>query len=157
MGCLNKRTSSSSRGFQWKAGEKPCTKGINMLSKPFKIPNPQKSGEKMVVLLVDCEGLQASDSVDGTDQVLFGLSNLMSSMLIVNQKGQVSTNDLRCLGVLAEFCPPSKNKTGGKTTSIEILMRDFKYETSKLNSQLTEISKFKEVVTKPKEEGTKYV
>lgn len=126
-----------------------------MLSRPFVIPQPDHPDKKMIVLLVDCEGLQASDSRDGTDQVLFGLSNIMASLLIVNQKGQIGTIDLRNLSILAQFCPPSREKA--TFCSIELLMRDFKFKSKILDKQLTQMSEFSDKILKSNEESVKYV
>lgn len=53
-GCLNEGENNS-RGFGWRAGNEPCTKGIRMLNRFFMIPNPSKKSQKMAVLLVDAE------------------------------------------------------------------------------------------------------
>lgn len=135
-------TNRSVNGFEWKSGHISCTKGINMCSRPFFIPNPQKSWEKMAVLLVDCEGLQASESIRGADEKLFVTSNLISSMLIMNTKSQIRTGDLMTLGSLAEKCTLIRERINGKKCSLEYLMRDFKFESEEYYEQINQMKDF---------------
>lgn len=156
IGCLNKGLfRNKNNGFGWKSGEDSCTKGINILSRPFIIPIPNNKLKKMAVLLVDSEGLQANDSTGGEDQVLYGLSDIMASLLIVNNKGFIGTTDLRNIKILAEFCPPDNSKA--TFCSLDLLMRDFKYETTDLNDQLIEIENFRKKLLKSNDEGIRNV
>lgn len=88
-------------GFQFKSGSTSTTKGINLLNRPFIIPNPNNSYEKMAILLMDTQGLDAIDVKGGVDQVLFTLTNFLSSHIIYNVCGNIEPKKLLSLIQLA--------------------------------------------------------
>lgn len=81
----------------------------------------------------------------------------MSSVLILNQKGIIGPSDMTNLRLLVEYCPPQKSKVDGIFCGIEILMRDYKYESDEIEEQLCEMSKFKNKLFNTKEKGLKNV
>lgn len=88
-------------GFKYKSGKDSETKGIHLLNRPFIIPNPANNYEKIAVLLMDSQGLNAIDTADGVDELLFSLTNFLSSHVIFNVTGNIEPNKLLSLISLA--------------------------------------------------------
>lgn len=81
----------------------------------------------------------------------------MSSVLILNQKGIIGPSDMTNLRLLVEFCPPKKERTNGSFCGIELLMRDYKYESDEIKEQLEEIKDFRNKLFNTREESLQNV
>lgn len=89
------------KSFVYKGGHDSQTKGIHLLNTPFIIPNPNDPTKKVAILLMDSQGLDAIDVKGGVDQVLFTLTNFLSSHIIYNVCGNIEPNKLLSLIQLA--------------------------------------------------------
>lgn len=81
----------------------------------------------------------------------------MSSVLILNQKGIIGPSDMTNLRLLVEYCPPEKEKANGSFCGIELLMRDYKYESEDMGEQLKEMTDFKNKLLNTREEALRNV
>uniref|UniRef100_A0A8C8RP37 Uncharacterized protein n=1 Tax=Pelusios castaneus TaxID=367368 RepID=A0A8C8RP37_9SAUR len=81
-------------GFEWRMDEEQVTKGVWAWSQPFWIP---AEGDKVAVLLVDCEGSMDIGSNKETSIKLSAFSMLLSSYQILNIGRKVNDPDLEYL------------------------------------------------------------
>ena len=91
----------SQNGFSVSPGMKPNTKGILFWDKPFIIRG--KDGKEMCLLIMDTQGLWDYDTPNEFNVCIFGLSAVLSSLLIFNSKGFLNTEQLKSFSSLSEF------------------------------------------------------
>lgn len=70
----------------------PCTKGLWIWNRPVEVDKP--NGEKMKVLIIDSEGIGATDEDQNHDTRIFLLALLISSYFIYNSMGTIDENAL---------------------------------------------------------------
>ena len=123
----------SQNGFSVSPGMKPNTKGILFWDKPFIIRG--KDGKEMCLLIMDTQGLWDHDTPNEFNVCVFGLSAVLSSLLIFNSKGGMNTEQLKIFSNLSEF---SKGVTEHLNAfqQLEFLIRDFtNYDTDADNRE----------------------
>ena len=91
----------SQNGFSVSPGMKPNTKGILFWDEPFVIRG--KDGREMCLLIMDTQGLWDYDTPNEFNVCVFGLSAILSSLLIFNSKGFLNTEQLKSFSSLSEF------------------------------------------------------
>ena len=118
-----KDTEFENRGaFAISAGTERNTRGILFWNKPYVIR--QSNGEKMCVLIMDTQGLWDPYTGNEFNCSIFGLSCLLSSYVIFNQKNDMNTNELKQFSVLTKFSK-EVSKMGKPFQHLDILLRDF--------------------------------
>ena len=92
---LSKIINSTGAKCHFSLGHKmdPETMGIWMWSRPFKII--LRSGEQATLILLDTEGIDAANADDRSDNQIFTLSVLLSSLLIYNSTTVPRREDLK--------------------------------------------------------------
>eukprot|EP00741_Cyanophora_paradoxa_P011792 tig00020563_g11396.t1 len=78
-----------------------CTRGIWVWGKPVERTLPD--GEKMHVLLVDTEGLGATDNTQSHDARIFSLAVLLSSLFVYNSAGPIDEHAIQNLSFVANL------------------------------------------------------
>lgn len=96
-----KRNTFNPNGFSVSPGMKPNTKGILLWDEPFVIRG--KDGREMCLLIMDTQGLWDYDTPNEFNVCVFGLSAILSSLLIFNSKGFLNTEQLKSFSSLSEF------------------------------------------------------
>ena len=71
-------------GFEVRGGVEAVTQGIDLWSKPYIIK--RRDGSKMCLILMDTQGLWDKKTLNSFNCILFGLSSVLSSYAIFNQK-----------------------------------------------------------------------
>ncbi|XP_070548508.1 guanylate-binding protein 5-like [Ptychodera flava] len=84
--------------FQTSAKMKPQTMGIWMSTDVFQ--KTLSNGTEVTVIIMDTEGLDAYNAHKHDDMLMFALIALMSSVLVYNNKGSVSAEDINKLSWL---------------------------------------------------------
>ena len=112
------------RGFEVKGGTEPVTKGINFWSKPYILR--RSNGSRMCLLLMDTQGLWDKDTSNDFNCILFGLSCVLSSYAIFNQKNNINTEELERLAsrslLSKEMVSDGRKKSFQR---LDILLRDY--------------------------------
>lgn len=110
--------------FSISAGTTRNTRGLLFWNKPFVVT--QKNGEKICVLLMDTQGLWDAETKNEFNCSIFGLSSLLSSCVIFNQKGNINTDQLKNFSVLSKFSKEvAKSNNGKPFQHLDILLRDY--------------------------------
>lgn len=81
-------------GFYYACGDDSVTDGIHILCPPF-IAN--KGGNRIAILLMDTQGLNAIDKKGGFDQILYALTCYLSSNVIYNIDGYIKPKQFQGL------------------------------------------------------------
>lgn len=93
----------------------------------------------MAVFLVDSQGLDALDQKGGVDQVLFALTNFLSSHIIFNILGNIEPHQLLQLTVLANH---SVSVDKENLPSLDIVVRDAKYTKTEMSEMLKQYNEY---------------
>ena len=123
------QTISSNNGVGVKGGEKPVTSGIDFVKELFVVPDPNNPSRKMCILLMDTQGLWDPNTDSKCNGSIFGLSCTLSSYLIFNHMGVLSSENLSQLATLTDFSSGlAKIQCQGKKAfqHLTILFRDCK-------------------------------
>ena len=88
-------------GFGVSPGVDPNTQGILLWEELFIIRG--KDGREMCLLIMDTQGLWDYDTPNEFNVCVFGLSAILSSLLIFNSKGFLNTEQLKSFSSLSEF------------------------------------------------------
>lgn len=112
----------SQNGFSVSPGMKPNTKGILFWDKPFIIRG--KDGKEMCLLIMDTQGLWDYDTPNEFNVCIFGLSAVLSSLLIFNSKGFLNTEQLKNFSTLSEFSKGVASHVKA-FQQLDFLIRDF--------------------------------
>ena len=111
------------QAFSISAGTTRNTRGLLFWDKPYVIT--QKNGERMCVLLMDTQGLWDAETKNEFNCSIFGLSSLLSSCVIFNQKGNINTDQLKSFSVLSKFSKDVSKDSGKPFQHLDILLRDY--------------------------------
>ena len=84
---LNRMLLNRSSGFSVGPSINPCTKGLWMWSKTIPAHTPQ--GKPLNVLIIDTEGIGATDEDQNHDNKIMTLAILLSSYFIFNSMGTI--------------------------------------------------------------------
>ena len=126
---IQKESKTSENGVGVKGGEKPVTTGIDFVKELFVIPDPQNPTRKICILLMDTQGLWDPNTDSKCNGSIFGLSCTLSSYLIFNHMGVLSSENLSQLATLTDFSSGlAKIQCKGKKAfqQLTILFRDCK-------------------------------
>lgn len=105
-------------------GTKRNTRGVLFWNRPYVIK--QSNGEDMCVLVMDTQGLWDPKTKNEFNCSIFGLSCLLSSYVIFNQKGNINTEQLSKFSVLSEFSKRVVSEDGVKPFQhLDFLLRDY--------------------------------
>ena len=96
-------TSCSNNGFGVSPGEDANTTGIRLYERIFVINNPNIRGGKMGVLLMDTQGLWDSTTANNFNHIIIGLSCMLSSYLVLNNKGIITSQFLENIANPIDF------------------------------------------------------
>ncbi|GFS22103.1 atlastin-3 [Elysia marginata] len=88
-------------GFSWRGGSDRDTTGILIWSEPFILKN--RSGEEIVVLLMDTQGAFDSESTVKDCATIFALSTMLSSVQVFNLTQNIQEDDLQHLQLFTEY------------------------------------------------------
>ena len=124
------------RGFEVRGGLDAVTQGMNLWSKPYIIK--RRDGSKMCLLLMDTQGLWDKKTVNSFNCILFGLSSVLSSYAIFNQKKNMNTEDLKKLANLSmmskEIVSDGRKK---QLQHLDVMMRDYEGYSLKMDTMET--------------------
>ena len=105
-------------------GTKRTTRGVLFWNRPYVIT--QSNGEKMCILVMDTQGLWDPKTSNEFNCSIFGLSCLLSSYVIFNQKNNINTEQLSKFSVLSEFSKRVVSEDGVKPFQhLDFLLRDY--------------------------------
>ena len=120
-----KNTHTANSGFGVAPGTTRTTVGINFWDKIYVINNPNVPGGKMGILLMDTQGLWDPHTDNKMNCSIYGLSCMLSSYLIANQMGVITTEFVKSMATLTNFSNESEEHTRGKSFQhLDILIRD---------------------------------
>ena len=112
-------------GFKVAPGMQRTTTGINFWKKMYIVDNPNVQGGKMGVILMDTQGLWDPETGNELNCSIYGLSCMLSSYLIANNKGVITSEFIKQLSNLTKFSRDLKEVTAGKPFQhMDILLRD---------------------------------
>ena len=156
MGNLPKKQKSKDvKGVQVRGGGEATTSGIDFWKQLCVIPDKNNPAKKMCLLLMDTQGLWDASTNDKCNSSIFGLSCVLSSYLIFNQKGTLTSEDLSQLASLTEFSNglTKLQKDGRKAFQrMDILFRDFTNISSRKTideAEQARLKKLEDLNTKP--------
>lgn len=115
----------NSTGFKVGSTTNACTKGLWLLKKPIFVPDRENEGQLMPVLIIDTEGLSATDQDANHDTKIFVLAVLLSSMLIYNSQGTIDETSLSQLQLVVELAQNLRFKNHGDNDHGEELAKQF--------------------------------
>ncbi|XP_067011779.1 atlastin-like [Anabrus simplex] len=114
------------KGFSWRGGMDRETSGILMWSQAF--PRELPGGEKVVVLLMDTQGVFDTESTLKDDAIVFALSTMTSSFFIYNIQNNIQEDHLQHLQVFAEYGKLALEEGSHKPfQKLLFLVRDWSY------------------------------
>ena len=116
---------SKTKGFKVGSTTNACTKGLWLLKKPIFIQNRDNDDQIMPVLIIDTEGLCATDQNVDHDTKIFVLAILLSSMLIYNSVGTIDENALNTLQLVVQIANQLKFKNNETELQKEELAKQF--------------------------------
>lgn len=112
-------------GFKVAPGTQRTTTGINFWKKMYIVDNPRVQDGKMGVILMDTQGLWDPQTGNELNCSIYGLSCMLSSYLIANNKGVITSDLIKQLSNLTRFSKDLKEATAGKPFQrMDILLRD---------------------------------
>lgn len=113
---LNRMLLNRSSGFQVGPSINPCTKGLWIWNKP--VCGTSAEGEPLSILIIDTEGIGATDEDQNHDSKIFTLALLLSSYFIYNSKNSIDENAIQNLSFIVNITKniqlsanPKKNNT----------------------------------------------
>ena len=98
---LNRMLLNRSGGFSVGPSINPCTKGLWMWNKP--IPAYTPDGQPINVLIIDTEGIGATDEDHNHDNKIMTLAILLSSYFIFNSLGTIDENAIQNLSFIVNI------------------------------------------------------
>lgn len=130
-------------GFEVRGGRTAVTQGIHFWKKPFIIGG--RHGKKMCLLLMDTQGLWDKNTNTDFNYCIFGISCVMSSYVIFNQKKNINSEELKRLAGLSMLSKEMVSE-GRKTSfqQLDILLRDYESLSLRKDTAETSILKSKE-------------
>ncbi len=107
---LNRMLLNRSNGFSVGPSINPCTKGLWMWSKPIPAHTPQ--GKPLNVLIIDTEGIGATDEDHNHDNKIMTLAILLSSYFIFNSMGTIDESSIQSLSFIVNITKSIQQKNG---------------------------------------------
>ena len=107
---LNRMLLNRSNGFSVGPSINPCTKGLWMWSKPIPAHTPQ--GKPLNVLIIDTEGIGATDEDHNHDNKIMTLAILLSSYFIFNSMGTIDESSIQSLSFIVNITKNIQQKNG---------------------------------------------
>jgi hypothetical protein len=98
---LNRMLLNRSSGFSVGPSINPCTKGLWIWSKPIKGYSPD--GTPLNVLIIDTEGIGATDEDQNHDSKIFTLGILLSSFFVYNSLNSIDENAIQNLSFIVNI------------------------------------------------------
>lgn len=95
---LNRMLLNRSDGFGVGSTINACTKGLWMWGTPLKIRS--EDGQPLTLLIIDTEGLGATDEDDTHDNKIFSLAILLSTCFIYNSTGSIDETAIQSLNLV---------------------------------------------------------
>jgi len=114
------------KGFAWKPGQKRCTQGIWLWSKPFVFPD--KNGRRIAVLLMDTQGAWDDTMTRAQSATIFGMTALLSSKLVYNIQNRIGEADFDNLDYITTFTQTVCNDLPGRECPfghLQVMVRDW--------------------------------
>ena len=112
---LNRMLLNRSSGFSVGPSINPCTKGLWMWSKTIPAHTPQ--GKPLNVLIIDTEGIGATDEDQNHDNKIMTLAILLSSYFIFNSMGTIDESSIQSLSFIVNITKNIQQKNGNKDFS----------------------------------------
>ena len=109
---LNRMLLNRSGGFSVGPSINPCTKGLWMWSKTIPAHTPQ--GKPLNVLIIDTEGIGATDEDHNHDNKIMTLAILLSSYFLFNSMGTIDESSIQSLSFIVNITKKKKKKNGNK-------------------------------------------
>ena len=126
-------------GFEVRGGTTAVTQGIHFWSKPYIV---NRNGKKMCLLLMDTQGLWDDNTDNDFNCCIFGLSCVISSYVIFNQKKNINSAELKRLASLSLISKEMVSEGRKKAFQrLDIMLRD--YESLSLRNDTMETSEAK--------------
>ena len=107
---LNRMLLNRSNGFSVGPSINPCTKGLWMWSKSIPAHTPQ--GKPLNVLIIDTEGIGATDEDHNHDNKIMTLAILLSSYFIFNSMGTIDESSIQSLSFIVNITKSIQQKNG---------------------------------------------
>ena len=125
---LNRMLLNRSNGFSVGPSINPCTKGLWMWNKT--IPAHTPNGEAINVIIIDTEGIGATDEDQNHDNKIMTLAILLSSYFIYNSLGTIDENAIQNLSFIVNITKNIQNKNNDKDFALYLpsfmwVIRDF--------------------------------
>ena len=125
---LNRVLLNQSNGFIVGPSINPCTKGLWMWSKTIQAHTPQ--GKPINLLIIDTEGIGATDEDHNHDNKIMTLAILLSSYFLYNSIGTIDENSIQSLSLIVNITKniQKKNNNNDFTKYLPTFMwviRDF--------------------------------
>ena len=126
---LNRMILNRSNGFGVGPTINPCTKGLWMWGAPIKTRT--EDGQPLTLLIIDTEGLGATDEDDNHDNKIFSLAILLSTCFIYNSTGSIDENAIQSLNLVLNLSDNIyQQSSNGKMDTRELpsfywVVRDF--------------------------------
>ena len=98
---LNRVLLNQGNGFTVGPSINPCTKGLWMWSKPIPAHTPQ--GKPINLLIIDTEGIGATDEDHNHDNKIMTLAILLSSYFLYNSIGTIDENSIQSLSLIVNI------------------------------------------------------
>ena len=109
---LNRMLLNRSGGFSVGPSINPCTKGLWMWNKTIPAHTPQ--GKPLNVLIIDTEGIGATDEDHNHDNKIMTLAILLSSYFIFNSMGTIDESSIQSLSFIVNITKNIQQKNGNK-------------------------------------------
>ena len=109
---LNRMLLNRSGGFSVGPSINPCTKGLWMWSKTIPAHTPQ--GKPLNVLIIDTEGIGATDEDHNHDNKIMTLAILLSSYFLFNSMGTIDESSIQSLSFIVNITKNIQQKNGNK-------------------------------------------
>ena len=114
------------KGFSWRGGSEPETKGILVWNQVFRIKI--SDDEEVAILIVDTQGAFDGDSSVREYTTIFALSTLLSSIQIFNLSQHIQEDDFQNLELFLEYGKLATESSNLKPfQSLMFLIRDWSY------------------------------
>ena len=135
---LNRMLLNRSGGFSVGPSINPCTKGLWMWNKP--IPAHTPDGQPINVIIIDTEGIGATDEDHNHDNKIMTLAILLSSYFLFNSLGTIDENAIQNLSFIVNITKNILSKNNGSNFSMYLpsfmwVVRDFNLELKNLDGE----------------------
>ena len=109
---LNRMLLNQNKGFSVGPSINPCTKGLWMWSKTIQAHTPE--GKPIDVLIIDTEGIGATDEDNNHDNKIMTLAILLSSYFLYNSLGTIDENSIQNLSFIVNITKKIQEKNKEK-------------------------------------------